>query len=250
MGRRQPALPDAGRSQDRHGRGNVDEPRRRSRRERDRLRPAGRHLLRGDRRRRGARPDLRRPVGHAAALLTRRQADRVHFRPRGRRQHLGHEPRRLVPHAGQQGILSTDQQPRVDARRRLHRRAQALLRNAFARRGRDLALPPHRGRRRADDQAADRAEGHGGARLLARRALPLLQHGHHAGPDLPVQQGPQRRDLRDPATRPEDRPHRPVRLGLRRLDPSDSFARRQVARLRASPAVEDGALRQGPRLGP
>ncbi len=47
VGRRQPALPDAGRGEDRHGRGDVDEPRRVPRRERDRLRPAGRHLLRG-----------------------------------------------------------------------------------------------------------------------------------------------------------------------------------------------------------
>ncbi len=58
------------------------------------------------------------PVGHAAALLAGRQADRLHLRPRGRRQRLGHGPRRQEPAAGDEGDVPPAQQPRLDARRR------------------------------------------------------------------------------------------------------------------------------------
>jgi hypothetical protein len=39
-----------------------------------------------------ARHRQRRLVGHAAQILARRQADRLHLRPGRRRQPLGHEP--------------------------------------------------------------------------------------------------------------------------------------------------------------
>ena len=55
--------------------------------------------------RRGAAADLRHPLGHAAALLARRQVDRVHLRPLRRRQHLDHGARRQEPAAGHQGDL-------------------------------------------------------------------------------------------------------------------------------------------------
>ena len=70
-----------------------------------------------------------------------------------RRQHLDHGPRRLQAAAGDQGDLPPAQQPGLDARRAVHRGAQALHRHALARRRRDLALPPLGRRGPADDQA-------------------------------------------------------------------------------------------------
>ena len=85
---------------------------------RDRLRPAGRHL-RACRSPAARRTPLthRHRVGHAAALLARRQADRLHLRSRRRRQHLGDEratarTRRQVT----QGRLPPAEQPGLDAR--------------------------------------------------------------------------------------------------------------------------------------
>ena len=164
------------------------------------------------------------PVGHAAALFARRQVDRVHVRPLGRRQHLDHGPRRQEPAAGDEGDLPPAEQPRLDARLAVHRGAQALHRHALARRGRDLALSPHGRRGPADDQARDRAEGRRRARVLAGRALPLLVRGHDAREDLRVQQGPERTDLRHQAARPRHGQDRRLRDRAGRVDPADAVA--------------------------
>ncbi len=230
-----PPYPMPVRSEDRHGRGDVDEPRRLSRRERDRLRPARRHLLDPDRRRRGARADLGRRLGHAAALLARRQAHRVHFRPLRRRQHLGHGPRRhRIPSQVTKETFRLTNSPAwtpdgefIAARKhftgtRSLGSGEIWLYHRTGGEGLQMTKRP------------DRAEGRRRAGVLARRPLPLLQPGRHAGADLPVQQGPQRRDLRDRAARPRDRAHRPLRLGTGRLGPADALARRQAARVRAA----------------
>ncbi len=227
----------------------LDVGRRLARRQGDRLRPAGRHLRDAVCGRTGAGADVRHPLGHAAALLARRQVDRVHVRPLRGRQHLDRRPRRQEPAAGDEGNLPPPQQPGLDARLAVHRGAQALHRHALARRGGDLALAPLRRRGPPDDEEGDRAEGRRRARVLARRPLPLLVRGFDARKDLRVQQGPQRRDLRHQAARPPDRQDRPLRDGSRRLDPPDAVARREVARLHPPRPIQVHALRQGHRVG-
>ena len=80
-------------------------------------------------------------LGHAGALLARRQAHRLPERRRGRRQRLGDGRGRHEPGAGDERGLPPGQQPRLAPERRVHRRAQALHRHAQPRLGRDLALP-------------------------------------------------------------------------------------------------------------
>ncbi len=138
----------------------LDERRRQPRRQGDRLRPAGRPLHDADRRRRGqARSPPASPGTSSRATRPDGKLHRLHQRPRRRRQHLGHGPRRQESAAGHEGDLPPAQQPGVDAGRRVHRGAQALHLAALGRRRRDLALPPQRRRRPADDQAAERPEG-------------------------------------------------------------------------------------------
>ena len=186
----------------------LDVARRLARRPRDRVRPAGRPLRHPDRGRRGARHLDRPCLGHAAALLARRAGNRLHLRPRRRRQYLGGPPRRLRAAPDHQGGLPPAQPGRLDARRQFHRRPQAFHLGALVGRGRDVALSPHRrrqGRRRADDQGAHQAEGHQRAGLLARRPLPLFLRRRDAGRHFPIFEGRQRPDLCDPAARPADR---------------------------------------------
>ena len=192
----------------RRHRGHLDEPRRLAGRPRDRLRPARRPLHRADRGRRGDRADLRLRLGHAAALQPRRPLDRLHQRPRRRRQRVDRRPRRWRsgdPGAGHRRGLPPGQQPRLDAGRAVPGGAQALRVAALARLRRDLALPPLRHRRPADDREAERAEGRRRADLLPRRALPLLLAGHHPRAGVRVQQGPQRRHLLGAPPRPRER---------------------------------------------
>ena len=147
----------------------VDVARRLARRPGDRLRPPRRPLHAADRRRRGALPDLRHSVGHAAPVLAGRPVDRLYLRPFRRRQHLGRRPRRQEAAAGHQGIVPPSQQPGLDPRLAVHRGAQALHGHAFAGRGRDLALPPHGRRRPPDDQARRRSR-----RTTASRPFPPM----------------------------------------------------------------------------
>ena len=95
----------------RRRRGDLDVGRRLPRRQGDRLRPARRPLHDADRRRRGEGAHVRDRVGHAAALLARRQVDRVHVRPLRRRQHLDRRPRRQEPAAGDEGDPSASPTP-------------------------------------------------------------------------------------------------------------------------------------------
>ncbi len=97
---------------------------------------------------------------------------------------------------------------------------------------RDLALPPERRRRPADDREAERPEGRRRAGLLARRALRLLQPGHDAGRDLRVQQGLERPDLRHPPPRPRDRQDRATSSTA----PAARCARRRRPTASASPS--------------
>jgi hypothetical protein len=90
----------------------VAESRRLARRQGDRVRSPRRHLHDSDRRRRSESARHRHRVGHAAALLAERQMDRVHQRPRRRRQHLDHESRRLRREAGHEGKLPPAQRSR------------------------------------------------------------------------------------------------------------------------------------------
>ncbi len=249
MGRREPAVPLRCERGARRRLGHLDVARRVAGRQGDRVRPAGRPLRDADRRRRGPRADLRDPVGHAAALFARRQMDRVHVRPLGRRQHLDHRSRGQEPAAGHQGELPPPQQPGLDAGLAVHRGSQALHRHPLARRGGDLALPPHGRRGPPDDQARHRAEGRWRAGLLAGRPLPVLVGGHDARQALRVQQGPERPDLRHQAPRPPHGQDRRLRDGARRLRPPDPLARRQDARLRPPRPRKVGALRQGSRVG-
>ena len=137
------------------------------------------------------------------------------------------------PARDHQGNLPPAQRARLDARRQLHRRAQAFHLGALARRRRDVALPSQRRRRRrADDQGADQAEGHQRAGLLARRPLPLFLRRRDARRDFPVQQGRQRPDLRDPAPRPR----RPARSSRTSPAPAARSARRPRPMARASPS--------------
>ena len=96
--------------------------------------------------------------------------------------------------AGDQGDLPPAQQPDLVARRPVHRRPQALhrrsARSAPARSGSTTAAAA---RACSSPRSRNRAEGHRRARVLARRPLRLLQRGHHARHDLPVQQGSQQR---------------------------------------------------------
>src|ERR1051325_3593140 len=73
-------------------------------------------------------------------------------------------------------------------------RAQTLPPRPLPRRGRDVALSPHRRRRTAADQETHGAERHRRAGVLARRPLPLLQRRHHVRRPLPVQQRSERAD--------------------------------------------------------
>ncbi len=231
--------------------GHLDVRRRLAGRQGDRLRPPRRPLH--DARSgggRGAAADLRDSLGHAAPLLARRQVDRVHLRPLRRRQHLDHGPRRQEPAAGHQGDLPPAQQPGLDARLAVHRRPQALHRNALGRRGRDLALPPHRRRRPADDQAGDRAEG----RRASRRSRPTAATS--TGPRTPRPESSSS-TTRTPTTqiyvikrldRADGQDHQ-LRHRPGRLDPSHAVARRQVARLHPPRPLQVDALRQGPRVG-
>ena len=72
--------------------------------------------------------------------------------------------------------------------------------------------------------------------------------GRHARRGVPVQQGLERPDLRDPATRSRDRRDEEVRHRTRRRRAAHSFARRQVARVRAPGARQDRAVREGARV--
>ena len=209
----------------------MDEPRRVARRPRGRVRPARRHLFRVDHRRRGACPDFGRRVGHAAALLPQRARDRLHLGPWRGRQYLGDGPRRIVPTRDHQGEIPHPQPGQLGARRQFHRRPQAFHFVAVVGRWRDVALSPHRRRRRANDQGPHQAEGHQRARLLARRPLPLFFRRRDAWRDVRIFEGRQRPDLRHPAARPADRRDRQLRHRPRRRDPSDPLARRQVVGL-------------------
>ena len=76
-------------------------------------------------------------TGHAWDMQPRyspeRHRDRLHLGPRRRRQYLGDGPRRLRPARDHQGELPAAQPARLDARRRVRRRAQAFHRHPLAR---------------------------------------------------------------------------------------------------------------------
>ncbi len=162
-------------------------------------------------------------------------------------------PRRQEPAAGHQGDLPPAQQPGLDARRRVHRGAQALHLAALARRRRDLALPPERRRGPADDQAPQRAEGRRRARLLARRPLPLLQPGLTPGEIFEYNKDPngeiyviQRLDRQDRRDRALRHRRRAARSGRRRrptasASPSSAAcAARACSTCRTSPPARSG----------
>ena len=128
------------------------------------------------------------------------------------------------------------EQPDVVAGRRVHLRAPPLRQGAVARRGRDLDVSlVGRERRPAGHRAEWLAEGCRRARHLARRPLPLLQQGRHARPDVRIQQGSERHDLRDHAARPVNRSRaargqRAGRIGRRRRSrPTASHSRTSAA---------------------
>ena len=115
--------------------------------------------------------------------------DRLHQRPQRRRQRVDDSDRRRRAAADQPRRLPARQQPRLEPRRALHRRAQAFRVDPVARQRRDLALPRERRRRRsATEREAERPEGPRRTGLLARRAIRLLQPGHDAGRILRVRQ--------------------------------------------------------------
>ncbi len=244
---RQRASRRGGDGLDRHAHRHVDERRREPRRPHARLRPARRPLHAADRGRRSERPDAFDRLGDAGALLSRRQADRLPERRGRRRQRLGDGQGRQERAAGDEGGLPPRQQPGLAARRRVHRRAQALHRHPQPGIRRDLALPQERRQGCGAQREAELAEGPRRAGLLARRSLRLLLAGHLPGPRLPVQQERARRDLLDRKARSRGRPHRAVRHRPRRRGAPGAVAGRQAARVRAAAARQERALREGPR---
>ena len=158
-------------------------------------------------------------------------------------------PRRQEPAAGHEGVLPPAQQPRVVARLAVHRRAQALHRHALARRGRDLALPPHGRRGPPDDQerrpsrrtpASPRSRPTAATSTTARTPRPARSSSTTRIPNGQIyvikRLDRQTGRLIDFVTGPG------------RLDPPDAVARRQVARVRPPRPLQVDALRQGPRV--
>ena len=159
-------------------------------------------------------------MGRAAALQPGRQAHRVHQRSRRRRQHLGHGPRRLAPESGHEGDVPPAQQPGVVSGRRIHRRAQALHVDALGRRRRDLArtiaVAAAKGMqmtKRPNDQ-----KDLGEPSFSPDGRYLYYSQDVTPGSSLPVQQGSERRDLRDPPARPPNRRQRTLRDRCRRFD--------------------------------
>ena len=153
-------------------------------------------------------------VRHAAALLARRAADRLHLGPRRRRQYLGDERRRLRRARDHARDVPPAQRADLEPGRPVYRRAQAFHDAALARHRRDLALPRlGRRRRRAFGRAAQPAipEGARRAGLLARRPLHLFQPQHHPGQHFRICAGFEPAGVRDRALRNGDRRAQPDR---------------------------------------
>ena len=178
---RQRAAGAVPRGDDRRQRGHLDEPRCVARRPRDRVRPARRPLHHADRGRRGDGADRRHRLGHAAALQPRRPLDRLHQRPRRRRQRLGADARRQRRTRRRSPTRTSAWSTARRGRRTASSssRASTSPRSAGSAR-RDVAVPPLRRQRPADDREAQRAEGRRRAGLLPRRPVPLLLAGRHA----------------------------------------------------------------------
>ena len=235
-----------GNGEPRRAHGDVDERRREPRREDARLRPARRPVHAARRGWRGEGAHALARVGHAAALLAGREADRVRERRGRRRQRLGDERRRDEGAGGLDGGLPPRQQPRLAPVRRLRRRAQALQRDAQPRLGRDLALPRERGRaspstrsRTGRRTSASRRSPPTAGTSTSRRTRPpagTFEYNKNSHDQIYVVQ---RLDTTEG--------DRDVRDGAGRRRAAGSLAGRPAPRLRAARRQPVDALRQGSR---
>ncbi len=248
MGRQRPARGAAAAGADQRQRRHLDERRRQPGRTDDRLRPPGRHLHHGNRRRAADADQLGPRLRHAAALLARRPADRLHVGPGRRRQYLGDERRRLGRPRHHPRDFPPPQRADLEPGRAIYRRAQAFHHPAFARHRRDLALPclgRRRGRASGRTAQSPVPEGIGRARLCARRRVHLFQPQHHVRQHLRICPGFEPAGVRDRALRHRHRRAHPGRRRPRRRGPADPLARRPLARLRPPHRRPQPPLRQG-----